>query len=65
MVYLFGIMGFIGGFALGLGILHFFLRHKQRTELVEDKSLRIYGLVVWIVAALCAWGAVIMYGRYF
>ena len=62
MVYLYGIIGFIGGFAIGLFVINLFLRRRQAAELVQDKSLRwTYGLAVWIMAGLGSWAGVWLY----
>lgn len=60
MIYVFGIIGFVLGFAAGLFAVHHYLRGKTRQELIHDKSLRwTYGLAVWasggIGAALGVW----------
>lgn len=66
MVYLFGIIGLILGFAGGLFIISLFLKGYSRKDLVRDKSLRwTYGLAVWVFAALGAWGGVWLYERSF
>lgn len=62
MIYLFGLIGFVVGFAAGLFIIHLFLRSHTRRDLVQDKSLRwTYGLAVWIFAALGVWGGIWFY----
>ncbi len=51
MVYIYGISGFIGGFAWGLFMIHLFLRGRSARKLLENKSARWpYGLFVWMVA---------------
>lgn len=66
MVYLFGIVGFIGGFAAGLLIINQFLKDMSRRTLMEDKSLhRTYGVAVWLMAVLGSYIGVWMHGRYF
>lgn len=65
MVYLAGIAGFIGGFVFGQMLLHFMLRHRTREELLKDPTLKIYGLVNWIVAGVGAYSFVFMYKQYF
>ncbi len=66
MVYLFGIIGLILGFAVGLVIISLFLNGYSRRDLVRDNSLRwTYGLAVWVFAALGAWGGVWLYERSF
>ncbi len=64
MIYLYGVIGFILGFAGGLFIINLFLRNYSSGQLMKDKSLRwTYGLAVWIFAALGAWGGVMLYNR--
>ena len=62
MVYLFGALGLLVGFALGLFVINIFLQHYPTHELVKNKSLRwTYGLACWILAGFGAWAAVYMY----
>ena len=66
MMYLFGIGGFILGFAAGLVIINIFVRHISTRQLTQDKSLhRTYGLAVWLMAGLGAWAGVWLYERSF
>jgi len=66
MVYIIGIIGFIGGFVLGQMALYFFLRHKSNEELLNDKWLKWqYGTMNWIVAAFGAYASIQMYEFYF
>lgn len=66
MVYLVGFIGFVCGFAAGLMVLHFLLRHRSRRELVSDDSLKWkFGLLCWGIAVLGAYSFVQMYGAYF
>lgn len=66
MIYLIGILGFIGGFSLGVMLIGFILRQRSKKELMENKSFRwTYGVLVWIVAAFGAWAAVTVYSQYF
>ena len=66
MIYLFGIIGFILGFAGGLVIINLFLHHYPAQQLIKDKSLRwTYGVAVWIFAALGAYGGVWLFDRSF
>ncbi len=66
MATLIGIGGFICGFALGLLISGYMLRPRSKAELTENKSLRwTYGLGVWVLGGLGAWGALEMYKTYF
>lgn len=66
MVYVAGIIGFIGGFVFGQMVLLFFLRGKTREELLNDPYIKWkYGLLNWIIAGLGAYSAVAMYQYYF
>lgn len=56
MIYIMGIVGFLGGFAVGQMVLYFLLRHKTREELLGDRALKWkYGLLNWGLALLGAW----------
>ncbi len=64
MVYLFGVIGFVLGFAGGMFVINLFLRTYSSSELLKDRSLRwTYGVAVWIFAALGAVGGVWLYNR--
>ncbi|MBN8520759.1 MAG: hypothetical protein J0L77_02520 [Alphaproteobacteria bacterium] len=64
MVYVFGIVGFLGGFAAGVFVIGQILRGRSRTELIQNKSLRwTYGLMVWVLAGLGAWAGVWLYAQ--
>ncbi|MCB1721521.1 MAG: hypothetical protein KDI11_07190 [Alphaproteobacteria bacterium] len=66
MIYVIGIVGFIGGFIFGQMVLYFLLRHKTNQELLEDRMLKIkYGLIGWGCAALGAYSFVEIYKVYF
>lgn len=66
MVYVAGIIGFIGGFFAGQMLLYFMLRHRSREDLLNDKSLKWkYGLINWGVAALGAYSFAEAYKLYF
>lgn len=66
MIYIIGIIGFIGGFILGQILLYFMLRHRSREDLLKDKNLKwTYGLINWAVAVLGAYSFVIMYNQYY
>lgn len=66
MVYLFGLIGFIGGFVIGLFLINLFLQDRSRRELLNDKSLgRTYGVAVWAMAGIGAYTGVFVHGRYF
>lgn len=66
MVYLFGFLGFVLGFAAGLFVINLFLRTYKAAELIENRSLRwTYGVAVWIIAALGATAGVWLYNRSF
>ena len=65
MVYIVGIIGFIGGFCAGQLLLMFMLRHKSNSDLLGDKSLRVYGLLNWLMAGLGASAGITLYHHYF
>lgn len=66
MVYLFGFIGLILGFGVGLGVINVFLRNYSRKELQTDKGLWwTYGLAVWIFAGLGCWLGLLIFDRYF
>lgn len=65
MVYLIGILGFIGGFCLGIMLIGLFLKNRSKKELMENKSYHwTYGVFVWIVAGFGAWAAIAAYHQY-
>lgn len=65
MVYVVGIVGFIGGFCAGQMLLMFLLRHKSNADLTQDKSLKVYGLLNWLVAVLGSAAMISLYHHYF
>lgn len=65
MVYLFGVLGFLGGFMAGLIVINVFLQNISREKLMKDKSLRwTYGVAVWIMAGIGAYVGILLHGRY-
>ena len=66
MVYLIGVIGFIGGFVVGLMVIYFLLRNVPKEELVDNASIKwTYGLLTWAIAAIGAYSMVKMYEQYF
>lgn len=65
MVYVVGVIGFIGGFCAGQMMLLFLLRHKTTEQLKTDPTLKIYGFLNWIVAGLGTAAFVGIYRIYF
>lgn len=66
MVYLFGLMGFLGGFMAGLLVINIFLRGVSRNDLLHNRSYRwTYGVAVWLFAALGVYAGLLMHARYF
>lgn len=66
MVYLFGFIGFVLGFAAGLFVINLFLRSYRTSELLRNRSLRwTYGVAVWVFAALGTTAGVWLYNRSF
>lgn len=61
MIYIMGIIGFLGGFGVGQMVLFFLLRHKTKDELLNDPALKKYGLLNWGFAMLGAWVVVQSY----
>lgn len=56
MVYVISIIGFIGGFALGLFFIQLFLKNKSNKDLLEDKGLKWkFGLIPWVTAIMGAY----------
>jgi len=65
MVYVCGIIGFVLGFAVGIGIINLFLHNRPRADLMHNKSLRwTYGLPVWILAGASSWVATQIYHHF-
>ena len=66
MVYLVGVLGFIGGFVLGQALLMRLLKGRTKEELLSDKYLKWkYGTLNWLIAALGSASAVMLYERIF
>lgn len=65
MVYAVGVLGFICGFLAGQMLLAFILRHRSNQELMSDASLKIYGLLNWVVAGGGAFAFVMIYRQYY
>lgn len=65
MVYVVALVGLFGGFCAGQLLLLFMLRHKTNEDLRKDRSLRIYGLINWLVAILGMLGTLWLYKTYF
>ncbi len=66
MVYVFGTVGFVAGFFIGLFVISMFLKGYTKEDLVQNKSLRwTYGFAVWIFAALGTYIGVWLYDRSF
>jgi intracellular septation protein A len=66
MVYVVGVIGFFGGFALGLMVLSFLLRNVKSEDLLNDRFLKWkYGLLNWMFAGLGCYCSVYSYKYYF
>ncbi len=66
MLYLVGIIGFVGGFIFGQMVIYFLLRHKSREELLEDKRLKWkYGTLNWVIAGMSTYFFILTYKQYF
>lgn len=65
MVYVVGIIGFIGGFLAGQLLLLRLLKDRPTEDLLNNKSLKwTYGILNWIIAAIGAYSFVFLYGEY-
>ena len=66
MVYLFAFIGFVTGFAIGLGIVNVILRKKTMDEIKSNPSYKWkYGLLVWFLAFIGLRIGVITFNAYF
>lgn len=66
MVYLVGVIGFIGGFIIGQFLLLYLLRRRSKEDLLNDRFLRWkYGSLNWMLAGVGAYSFVIMYKAWF
>lgn len=66
MIYVMGAIGFVTGFVFGQMLLYFLLRHRKRSELLEDRSLWWqYGIINWACACMGAYGLIELYRLYF
>ena len=66
MVYVAGVIGFIGGFVAGQMLLMFLLRNVSKEDLLNDPYIKVkYGLLNWIIAILGCYSTIWMYQRYF
>ncbi len=66
MVYIAGIIGFIGGFVAGQMLLMFLLRDVSKEDLLNDPYIKMkYGILNWIIAIMGSYSTVFMYQRYF
>lgn len=66
MVYLVGVIGLIGGFAIGQMVLYFLLRNVSREDLLSDPYIKWkYGTLNWVIAVVSCYVMVSMYRYYF
>jgi len=66
MVYVAGIIGFIGGFVAGQMLLLFLLRNVSKEDLLNDPYIKMkYGILNWVIAIMGSYSTVWMYQRYF
>ena len=66
MVYVAGVIGFIGGFIAGQMLLLFLLRDVSKEDLLNDPYIKVkYGIMNWIIAILGCYSTILMYQRYF
>ena len=65
MVYIIGIIGFIGGFIVGQALLLYLLKDRPMEELVNNRLVKwTYGLLNWVVAGIGAYSFVFLYQQY-
>lgn len=65
MIYVYGILGFVIGFAFGQMLLSFLLRGVSKEDMLNDKHIQLkYGLMNWGLAILSCYGAIELYQRY-
>ena len=66
MVYLFGIVGAIVGFSIGLGTINVILRNVPKEKLQSDRSIKWkYGSLVWIFFGFGGWLGIWIYNNHF
>lgn len=66
MVYVIGLLGFIGGFLAGQFILLKMLKDRSKDDLMNNKSLHVtFGLLNWAIAGIGAYLCVTLYQIYF
>lgn len=66
MVYIFAFIGFVMGFAVGLGIINVLLRNRKISEVKGNKfSKWTYGLAVWGLAFVGLWLGLNIHNAYF
>lgn len=65
MNWIVGIFGLVCGFCAGQILLLFMLRYKTNEQLKADNSLKIYGLLNWLIAFLGAATFLYIYRKYF
>ncbi|HTK85941.1 MAG TPA: hypothetical protein VL625_12730 [Patescibacteria group bacterium] len=69
MVWVMGIIGFIGGFFAGQMVLAYMLRNRTKQDvldLMKDKHERLkYGMINWAIALAGAAAFVIIYRRWY
>ena len=66
MVYVFGFIGLVIGFAAGQVFIYFQLRDRKREDILNDRGLRwTYGVFNWIIAAIGVYCFVFMYNHFF
>ena len=55
MAWVIGISGFLGGFAIGIALVRYWLKDIAREELINDKTLHWrYGTFVWFLGVIFA-----------
>lgn len=66
MIYVITIIGFIGGFMLGLFLIQLFLKNKSNKELLSDKGLKWkFGMIPWLMAVAGAYCTMMLWTEFF
>lgn len=65
MVYIVGILGFVGGFAMGLWLIAAHLKNVPRETLLNNKDYhKKYGIWPWVTALICCLLALYLYNNW-
>ncbi|MEM8833314.1 MAG: hypothetical protein AAGB32_02120 [Pseudomonadota bacterium] len=66
MVYIFALVGFVMGFAVGLGTINVLLRNRSIEDVKKDKQAKWkYGLLVWAFGFIGGYIGIFIHNNYF